>query len=177
MDTITTEMIRDIIYDNLKREMQGVNYHREVTEVLKKFNGKKPTKHIANDFQKLHPDYAVNWRVEYGMFHLEFWGGSTGRNYQDRYSMLIGYDTNPIVDVDKFQEFNASYGYAAEKRNQEREQLLNDSAWLNNTAEALNEFNKAHTFLKTQLADSLTIPDSYYIEKLAPCYVAYPPRR
>ncbi len=176
MDTVIIEAIEKIIRDNQAREEQGIIFHNEVTEVLKKFDGKKPTKHIANEFQKLHPELTVNWRVEYGMYHLEFWGDSIGRNYQDRYSMLIGYDTHPIVDLDKWQEYDACYGNAAIKRNQERDGLLSDQAWLGNITEAINEFNKAHTFLKAMLGDSLTIPDSYYIEKLAPCYTAYPKR-
>lgn len=173
MGAVTVEQVEKIIRDNQAAEEQGTVYHNEVTKILKKFSGKKPTKHIANEFQKLHPELAVNWRAEYGMYHLDFWGNSTGRGYQNRYSMLIGYDTHPIVDLDKWQEYDACYGNAAEERNQQRKRLLNDKAWLAKITEAINQFNTAHANLNALVVEHIEVPDSYDIEKLAPLYTTY----
>lgn len=139
----TLDKIKAIIQENINQDATNVKVYTDVANTLTKFQGKKPSKLIANALVKEHPEYTVNWRTEYGMYHLEVWGKSIERDFNNRISLLIAYDTNPVVDMAGYANHSIAYGKAAEERNQLRNELLQDTKRLSEIAETIDTLNLA----------------------------------
>ena len=160
----TLDKLKAIIQENINQDATNVKVFTDVANILTKFQGKKPSKLIANALVKAHPDYTVNWRTEYGMYHIEVWGQVINRNYDNRISLLIAYDSNPVVDMDGYAKHSIAYGKAAEERNQLRNELLQDNDKLMQIANAIDNLNACiDTYIK--MVDYPN-PDMYYFDKL-----------
>jgi len=76
-------------------------------EVLKVFEGKPISKRIATACEK-HPafeGYQVYYNPQYGMYHIKAWKGSMDYCFD----ALIGYDSNPIIDLEKIRGYVKRY--------------------------------------------------------------------
>ena len=110
-------------------ELPYRHIHDELLKVLKKFEGKKPTKRIATALQKEHPSWTVYWEVEYGMYKVKVWGGDSGVEYNKRYNGLIAYESTPVVDSEKFDKrYDSCCGEAARKREEDLLKACADAA-------------------------------------------------
>jgi hypothetical protein len=144
----TLEQIKTIITDNIARENQGIMYHNVILEVLKKYNGKKPTKRIANDLQVKLPNDRVFFKPEtFGQNYIEIW---INGKYENRQSHFLGYNNRTrfgdgnIVDFEQFDnEYDSAYGKYAIKRNENRQALLNNPVKLQQIADSIDNLNSA----------------------------------
>lgn len=160
----TLDKIKAIIQDNINQDAVNVQVYNDAAKAIAKFQGKKPSKLIANTLAKEHPEYTVSWRAEYGMYHLEIWGITINRDFNNRISLLIAYDSNPIVDMAGYAKHSIAYGEAAQERNNKRRALLADSQELARIAQAIDGLNKSIDKY-VSLVDYPN-PDSYYFDRL-----------
>jgi hypothetical protein len=94
--------LQKIIQDAIVQEESYVMEHNEVLEILKPLNGMALNGRTLNQ-KRLGEKFRFVY--QYGMFHIE------GKN-----SHLIGYDSTPTIDVEKFKEWDACNGSAALNR-------------------------------------------------------------
>lgn len=160
------EQVKAIIEKEYADEVRDQALHDEVLRLLTPFVGKAPSKRIANAIAKAHPTWEVRWNTPYSWSEVQIWGGDTGREgYDNRLSLMIAYDSTPIVDLDKFRDHNAFAGSAAAARNLWRAEVLKDPARLQEMADAVEAYRKAAADLKRLVC--YPNPDQYAIEKLA----------
>lgn len=166
----TLEKIKQIITDHIYRENLGIEYHNTILEVLKKYNGKKPTKRIANDLAVKLPNDRVFFKPEtYGQNYIEIW---INGDYNNRERHFLGYNHSSrfgdgnIVDIEKFEsDYDIAYGKAAIERNKSRMALLEDTKKLQQIADCIDNLNSAiKTFNDTVKYGE--IEDYFIIEKL-----------
>lgn len=145
---ITAPITQAIAADNESQRL-----HEIVRNVLVKFQGKQISKRIETAVQKAQPGWVVYLSNQYGMQQLYVWGGDTGRNSDTRVSFLLGYNSDPIFDIDKFENYCACSGSAALARNVGRVALLSDRPRLLQLAQTVNQVLAAKEELNIQLAD------------------------
>jgi len=123
---LSKRMVVQCLLGSKDRETPYRYIHDELLKVLRKHDGKKPTKRIANDLQKEHPSWTVVWSTDYGMYVVKVWGGNSGLDYKNMYSGLVAYrsadaDRHPgggnVVDSETFdREYDTSAGEASRMR-------------------------------------------------------------
>lgn len=138
MKNITLDQIEAAIIESFNSEVESQRIHAIVREVVAKFSGKTVSKRIENAMAKARPDWVVYFRPQYGMYHLDIWGGDTNRQSDNRISFLLAYDSKPVIDLDQFDKYNASTGSAAKARNEGRKNLLASRMTLAKIAHATN---------------------------------------
>lgn len=138
MKNITLDQIEAAITESFNSEEESQRIHAIVREVVAKFSGKTVSKRIRNALTKAQPGWVVDYRPQYGMVHLDVYGGYTNRKYDNRISFLLAYDSNPVIDMGRFDDHNASTGLAAKARNEGRKNLLASRMTLAKIADATN---------------------------------------
>ena len=102
------EKIKERIKERIKVSQEHLRLVKIVFDVCEKFEGKQITKRIATAMQKEVSDYTVSYDTTAGMFHLRIWSRNWKHilNYDNRFSALLGYDTNTIVNMEKVRYYN-----------------------------------------------------------------------
>ena len=110
---ITKEQLLDRINESIDHYKVRLELFNQIEPVIKEFDGKKITKRIQTKLRKKLSKRVVYLNKDYSMFQLVIWGDnnllfSNARkiHFNDRFTSLIGYKDNPIVDYDKFIEYN-----------------------------------------------------------------------
>lgn len=93
--------VKTIISEYIQEENEAIAEHNAISEILKKYEGKTISKRIFNN-KTLGNFKFLN---ESGMFHIK-----------GIYSHLIGYNNNPVVSIEKFEDYDNCYGGAAKGR-------------------------------------------------------------
>jgi len=98
----------DQIWDKIQNTIinQKINYNlwRKIESILTIFEGKKISKRIETELKNQLPGYSVFYKTNYGMYQIEIFGN--GINYDNRKSFLIGYFSNPILNMTEVKNFN-----------------------------------------------------------------------
>lgn len=112
----SSKFIREILTSLLERNKQDLQIHDLIKQAIKKHDGKKITARIEKDLPE-----GFKYVVRAGMLHVH--------DKSDR-SHLIAYDTNPVFDSVKFDEFD-SWSFSGSKgRIAQLEGILNNPSKL-----------------------------------------------
>ncbi len=154
--------IKEAIENDIRHDAAAIKIHTEIARILKKFDGKKITRRMQTAVQKAQPGWTVYYNNDYGSFHIEVWGGDTGRaSYADRMSVHLAYSsTGGTFSIEKFEEYDTCHGRAAIERNKNRIRVLLNTRAI---AEAYMAFTKAHAVLKEALGNTLDNASWYSI--------------
>lgn len=114
MDAAT---IRRLITEDIAREEEAINRHRQIVEVMARHEGKKITKRMDKDLARI----GMRLSDRYGMTYVV---AASGTAWKTDFSHQISYDTDPFYRREKFEGYDLCQGKAAESRNVERR------AWL-----------------------------------------------
>lgn len=88
---------KKIIADKHQRIREALwNYNTtiKILPIILTFTGKKISKHIVNKINKELPELKCYLDTRYGMYHINV---PTPEGFSTNYSLLIGYDTEPII--------------------------------------------------------------------------------
>lgn len=108
--------IEKLIQDQISQELDYIREHEQIKAILKPLegqpiNGRTLNKKRLSCFD-IDNGYTFSFVFKYGMFHIE-----------GKYSHLIGYDSEPIIYINKaddisrgFSYFDACHGSAAQER-------------------------------------------------------------
>lgn len=170
MKKITLDQIEEAITKSFNSEEESQRIHAIVREVVAKFSGKTVSKRIENAMAKARPDWVVYFRPQYGMFHLDIYGGDTNRKSDNRISFLLAYNSSPVIDMDRFDDHNASTGSAAKARNEGRKNLLANRMTLAKVADATNVVIAERKTLDGLISDlrdkEVNAFETYEVEKI-----------
>ena len=161
----TKEKIESILKSNKENYWQA---DAILARLKEKWEGKKLTQRVITDL-RTHLDFERIYLNKIGsMSQIEF-GNKYNKN-DNCISLLISYESTPIVDTNKIKnEYNRCYFDAAEKRNKEREIALNEvnEHEIISLANAIDAYNESYLKIKSilQYGDPLSV-ESLNIEKL-----------
>lgn len=146
-----------ITNDKLKRIEEALwnwNTTKKILPIILEFEGKKPSKHIANKIEKL-TGLKAQFEYKYGMYHIEI--EKPIKMNENKYSLLIGYDTKPVIEEKERLEYYAQ-SYLLEKERAEK-----IKAGLNKIGELTKRFNKALEELQAvnQEAEQYEMKDTF----------------
>lgn len=165
---VTIAQLKAHIQAKIDDEARDVYIHTEIVRVLEKMEGKLISQRIATALNKLHPDWTVHFEPSHSMFHLKIWGGDTGKTFDNRVSVLLGYRSEPTIRVNEasdsrgFEYFDCCNGSAAIERNKKRLALIEDPDKLKALLKAINAYNQALASIEA-LTDN--IPDEFSIQR------------
>lgn len=108
--------IKKIIEESINKEMDYIREHNQITAILKPLEGLSISGRILNKKRlsafEIDNGYPFTFYLQYGMFYIK-----------GKYEHLIGYDSEPIIYLDKidgvtrgFKYFDACHGSAAQNR-------------------------------------------------------------
>jgi hypothetical protein len=159
----TLDAIRGIIEQNMASEARDLAVYKKVETIVATFAGKPATKHVANAIAKTYPGWYVRWVPEFSWKSIHVYEEGEGSTY--KVSLMLAYDSEPAIDMEKFADHNASNGKAAEERNKLRAAMLADPVKLQAMADAVDSYKVAVAAMEA--AVHYPNPDEYAIEKLA----------
>jgi hypothetical protein len=168
---VTNQQIREYLQSQIDNENKGIYFHNEIIKAMRPFEGKPMSKRIATALQKLHPEWTIYYGNEYGQFHLSIWGGDTGLRYDNRFSALIGYDSEPIVSIDRskdsrgFEDCDCCHGSAGIERNAKRQATIDNPEQITAITNAINDYSDALEKLENTI--TYPMPDEYGLIRLA----------
>lgn len=121
-----SETAREIIMREMTNDTNDMRVAGIIRGIVAKMAGKIVSRRIVSAVENAAPSWTVYYRREYGMTHLDVWGGDTGRpTYDKRASFLLCYDSEPTLSVAEFDRCNTWAGDAgAGERNRQRAKLL-----------------------------------------------------
>lgn len=90
-----------IVTAQIETEKSYILEHEEIKEILKPLEGETFT-HKNLNVKRLK---NLRFSQEYGMYYII-----------GKYSHLVGYNTNPIINIENFEKFDACHGSAAIER-------------------------------------------------------------
>lgn len=100
----------DQIWDKIQNTIinQKINYDlwKKIELILTKFENQKISKKIETELRKQLPGYSIFYKFNYGMFQVEIWNDKINIDYNNRKSYLIGYSSNPILNMTEVKKFN-----------------------------------------------------------------------
>jgi hypothetical protein len=150
LDTVAA-VIRQVLRDKIDHEERWIQLHTIISNAIKKCaKGSGETvanKRIATAVQKELPEAKVYWDTNYGMRHVVIWGGTTGLEYNERFSALVAYDSKPVISVETFEESDRCHGSAARERSADLTQRLG-SSWPEDVALSIIQYQDADKALK-----------------------------
>jgi len=104
--------------ERLRRYKLQLDVVTRALEVIKKYEGKKPTAHIATAAAKAFgPAWRASFDRQYGMYHLNIWPADS---YPDKVSLLLGYESSNkyaegVIDYKQIEGHNRCYTLNAER--------------------------------------------------------------
>ena len=94
-------IIERLIKEGISQEEDYIREHNLISDILRPLDGKPINGRTLND-KRLN---GLEFRSEYSMYYIN-----------GKYSHLIGYNTDPVVKADKFEDFDICHGSAAKER-------------------------------------------------------------
>jgi len=140
---MTAEQLRTSFAEQIATERAAIERHSQVVETLRRHEGKKITKRLNKDLEKI----GARLSFRYGMIYVTF----QSKGSMDTFDHLLAYDNDPTVNLTKFEEWDASQGRAAIERNQSRETYLHTSK-PEQAVQALADFQAAAKAFQVALA-------------------------
>ncbi len=162
--TETFLKIRTVIESNHADEDKYVSLVKEIRGLLAgKFAGKRvDTKRTLTYIGQAHPDWVVNFYHIAAMTYMRVWGGNSGYTMDNHFRVFLGYDNEVnAFDLNKFDEHNNIA--IIERRQEEREAFLDDTAKMQTVADAMDTFVEARANIVNSLRG---LPDSYGLEEI-----------
>lgn len=95
------------VNSRIKRMERDLYLVDTLQEVVKKHDGRKITRRIETDLKKLPgmEKLTIYYTKEHGMYRIIIWGD--GIEYDDRFSSLLGYDSEGgVLSLEKWREKN-----------------------------------------------------------------------
>ena len=105
--SLNADQIWDKIQNTIINQKFNYNLWKKVESILTKFDNQKISKRIETTLKKELPGYSIFYKTNYGMFQIEIWNNEI--NYDNRKSFLIGYSTNPILNMTEVKKFNTCW--------------------------------------------------------------------
>lgn len=146
---LNMETVKQTISERIASAKENYKIWKIIQSVCTTQEGKGITKRIEKLLQKELPDYIVQYENRYGMFHVHVWGNES--SYDNRRSYLLGYETNPVFDIDKINEYNM-WAELEQSRVNKLESMTNDElkssviSW-NNALDTLKDIREwAHFY-------------------------------
>ena len=99
--------------------------HDVVAPVLKTFDGKVPSKRMANAVEKAikaafpEHNFSVSWVTEYSWYAIRIWNGTT-LTWSDHYDTTVVYKSDGPYSHEKWLEKHQQYGYHLHAEKAER---------------------------------------------------------
>lgn len=172
------EKIRSIIQINLDEEMKTHAFAVRISEVLKKFDGKKVTRRMVSALQKAIPEHASFYNDDYDLPKIIINKIKNERFYptkeENKITFFIGGGKsawkNPNFDYDNFVNHESvCYFSAAEKRCEKRRELLKNTEWLMGIARTLVNLSEAAQELFNKIENPEDFgPDMWDILQMIP---------
>lgn len=161
--------IREGLKKRLRIETIDHHIHTILLSLIKKSEGKKPTKRLATALKDACPELAgpttiVSWDTSYGQNRVVIWGTPEHPNYNDRNSFFVGYDSNPLSSEDFENKHDVCHAKAAERRIEHYKKLI-DSDWPERVVQACNEFKEAKAYYELVVSEDDN-PFKYEVEKI-----------
>jgi hypothetical protein len=169
------EQIRTVIQANLDEEIVVNAFAVRVSEILKKFDGKKVTRRMATALQKAMPEHTMFYNTDFDMPKITVNRIAGDKSYPKENKITFylggGKDSwkNPNFDHEAFVNHHAiCYLGAAVERCEKRKELLQDSEWLMKTAKALVNYLEASEVVSKIKDSHDDFPDKWAILELVP---------
>ena len=105
--SLNADQIWDKIQNTIINQKFNYNLWKKVESILTKFDNQKISKRIETTLKKELPGYFIYYKTDYGMFQIIIWNNEI--NYDNRKSFLIGYSTNPILNMTEVKKFNTCW--------------------------------------------------------------------
>jgi len=133
--------------------------------VLTRYQGKQITKRFKTALEKEHPTWRVWLEHMSTTTYIRVWGGNSGyKASTDACSFLVGYSNElASFDIAKFEEHNKYYAKTVMQKVAERNIILGNTGWLEETAERIIQFDKTRRELQEWL---MGLSDQSAIKKL-----------
>ena len=109
---LTNSQIHAEIDKRCVRYAKSVHVYQTLHECLKKFEGKKITKRLATAAERA-LGVRVYYNTNHGMYHLEI---AVDGNWQDKFSFLIAYSSDPTYTTKKFEDYCRCYALDVDRK-------------------------------------------------------------
>ncbi len=136
---VNADTIKAAILQDIQEDIESIKSHDAVKEILKQAEG-KPINGRSLPEKKLN---GYKMRTLAGMFHLDKGGKSH----------LIGYNSDPFVNLENFERFDACHGSAAKERIEQNNALLNDEKRLSELVKLITLAHTHYEGLKQTIKD------------------------
>lgn len=138
--------LKAMLVEAIEQNKVNIAIYDAVESVLKTMEGKPFSKRIETAVKKILPDYIIAYSKNYGMFHLRVWGN--GIDWNHSINFLLGYNSNPFIQVGKSEErhsgfayFSNCYGQAEKDRMAASEKILNNEEELERVSNLIAEIS------------------------------------
>lgn len=136
IEPLTLIEMKGIIRDSIEKTEPADS----ILLILKEYEGKKFNRGIIKKIIARINDNTITFNPSYGMNHIE-WGEYRYNHGRTGGSILIGYGDNlPIIDTKWIYEHNGAYYSARDKRNIQRNKILNNDDMLSSFVNDVNTF-------------------------------------
>ncbi len=148
---LDTEVSAKILRKFIENRMEDVETPKKVRDYLLEHEGKPITKRHSAAISAL-IGHTVTIRKQFGMTHLD-WMQPAADGSNDHFSMIIAYAERNVVIPGRewFDQYCAREISAAENRNEQRRNILNDPRRLLRLARDIRRFREACKALKLSL--------------------------
>ena len=165
------EQIRAVIQANLDEELEIHAFSVRVSEILKKFDGKKVTRRMRTSLSVAIPEHAMFYNTDFDQPKIivnRIAGNPHFPHDDNKITYSLGGEwKNPNFNHDYFVNHSAiCHLGAALERCEKRKELLEDSAWLMKTAKTIVDFIEAAKSFNEIANEDL--PDRWAILQLVP---------
>ena len=106
---INEEKVLKEIQDRMFNYGKNLGYIMVLIKSLEKWEGKQITKRIETALNKEYKELRVILSKDYGMFHIYIYPAKDNFNYDDKSSFLIGYSSDPYINMERIKEYNTGY--------------------------------------------------------------------
>lgn len=136
---MTADILRQKVRKDFDTEQEGIARHDAVSAALARHEGKKITRRMDRDLEKIN----AHLTFRYGMIYAVFPKHGT----HETHDHLLAYDSDPVFTQAGFERTDSCHAEPARVRNAERQQWLstNDAEAC---AQAVAEFEQAILKLK-----------------------------
>lgn len=140
----TKDNIISLVNDRFESDKNDNELYNKALNIVKRFEGKTPSKRIATSFLKEYPELHAGYEHRYGMYFLNIYIPDNGVSYTKK-SMLLCYDSDPVISIAKFEKQNTCFGNAAIERNQLRREFIENDSLITEISNAIDNINQSIT--------------------------------
>ena len=105
--SLNADQIWDKIQNTIINQKFNYDLWKKIELILTKFDNQKISRRIETELKNQLSGYSVFYKFNYGMYQIEIFGNEI--NYDNKKSYLIGYSTNPILNMDEVKKFNTCW--------------------------------------------------------------------